>query len=303
MISDKPIVSICCTTFNHEKYIRMCLEGFVMQKTNFPYEILIFDDASTDNTSKIVKEFAQKYKHIKTFIQKQNQWNQQRYGLIDWLFPAAKGRYIALCEGDDYWIDPLKLQKQVDFMENNPGYIICFHDIKNLVNEKFEPDVVIDKRYNNIRNNPITVIDLLEQGNFIHTPSVLFRNIVDKLPMEFRYSAVGDYFLYIILSQGGGFIKKIDEEMAVYRRGVGFYSTMSNFEMKKRVLIYQSCILSYLNDPTLKELLLKKQCSTIQKLKINDFIDFRKIEKYHLLIRWKSLFDLLIIKIKHKLRK
>ena len=126
MNSETPLVSICCITYNHEKYIRECIEGFLMQKTSFPIEILIYDDASTDKTQEIIKYYANDNQNIISFLQTENQWQHKRYGLIDWLFPAAKGKYIALCEGDDYWTDPLKLQRQVDFLEVNQSYNICF---------------------------------------------------------------------------------------------------------------------------------------------------------------------------------
>lgn len=113
----RPTVSICCTTFNHENYIGKCIDGFLMQQTDFPIEILIFEDASSDGTAEIVRKYAAQDDRIITFIQTENQWLQQKYGITDWLFPAAKGKYIALCEGDDYWTDSLKLQKQVDAME------------------------------------------------------------------------------------------------------------------------------------------------------------------------------------------
>jgi glycosyltransferase involved in cell wall biosynthesis len=106
-----PLVSICCITYNHEPYIRDAIEGFLMQKTDFPVEILIFDDASQDRTQEIIKEYASKNENIITFLQTENQWSKGKDGLIDWLFPSAKGKYIALCEGDDYWIDPYETAK------------------------------------------------------------------------------------------------------------------------------------------------------------------------------------------------
>ena len=121
-----PVVSVICCTYNHEPYIRQCLEGFMMQKTDFPFEVLVHDDASTDNTSSIVKEFEAKFPDIiKPIYQLENQYHKKIDILTTYLFSRAKGRYIALCEGDDYWTDPLKLQKQVDFLEQNPLYIQC----------------------------------------------------------------------------------------------------------------------------------------------------------------------------------
>ncbi|MGV8093840.1 MAG: GNAT family N-acetyltransferase [Mangrovibacterium sp.] len=123
------MVSICCITYNHEKYIRKAIEGFLMQKVAFTVEILIHDDASTDDTANIIKEYEKKFPDIvKPIYQTENQHQQGRPISLVYQFPRARGKYIALCEGDDYWIDPYKLQKQVDFLEKNPKYGMCFHN-------------------------------------------------------------------------------------------------------------------------------------------------------------------------------
>lgn len=110
-----PLVSICCITYNQENYIRDAIEGFLMQRTTFPIEIIIHDDASTDNTAKVVNEFAEKHPDlIVPIYQTINQYSQGIKPWPNFVFPRARGKYIALCEGDDYWTDPLKLQKQVD---------------------------------------------------------------------------------------------------------------------------------------------------------------------------------------------
>lgn len=299
-----PKVSVVVGTYNHKDYISKCLDSILMQQTTFPFEIILGEDESRDGTRDICKEYALKNpEKIRLFLRNRkdviyiNGNPTGRYNFIENL-KAATGEYIALCDGDDYWTDPLKLQKQVDFMEEKPNYTICFHKVKNLANKNFEEDEVINNRYNNIKNRPITVTDLVEQSNFIHTPSVLFRNVLTEFPLEFSYSSVGDYFLYILLSQKG-FIHRIDEEMAVYRRNVGIYSTLSSFEMKKRILIYQSCILSYLDDPVLKEKLLQKQIRTIDDLKLKQSINLNNIHLYYQVITWRNAFKLSILKFKY----
>lgn len=123
---DEPAVSISCITYNHEPYIRDCLEGFLMQKTNFPFEILIHDDASTDKTADIIREYEAKYPDvIKPIYQTENQYSKGVKVSLVYNYPRAKGKYIALCEGDDFWTDPDKLQIQYDFMEANPDYSLC----------------------------------------------------------------------------------------------------------------------------------------------------------------------------------
>ena len=122
--NDQPcMVSIVCDVFNHEPYLRDCLEGFVKQVVDFPYEILIHDDCSTDKSVDIIKEYVAKYPHLfKPIYQKENQYSQgvKIWGTIQ--FPRSQGKYIAICEGDDYWTDPNKLQRQVEFLESHPTH-------------------------------------------------------------------------------------------------------------------------------------------------------------------------------------
>ena len=121
------LLSINTMTYNHEKYIAQCIEGILMQKTNFAFELLIHDDASTNNTAAIIKEYEKKYPNIiKPIYQTENKWSKGIKISATYQYPRAKGKYIAVCEGDDYWIDENKLQMQVDFLENNPEYGMCY---------------------------------------------------------------------------------------------------------------------------------------------------------------------------------
>lgn len=123
------IVSIICTAYNHEKHIRSALDGFVMQKTNFAFEALVHDDASTDATADIIREYAEKYPDIiKPIIQTENQYSKKVLITNDIILPMARGKYLAFCEGDDFWTDANKLQLQIDFMEKNPEYVACAHN-------------------------------------------------------------------------------------------------------------------------------------------------------------------------------
>ena len=128
----EPLVSICCITYNHRDFIRDALDGFLSQRTDFPYEILINDDASTDGTADIIREYEQKYpEKIRALLQTENQYSK---GITNpsgaFNFPRVRGRYVAMCEGDDYWTDPEKLQKQVDYMEAHPDCSLCFHSAR-----------------------------------------------------------------------------------------------------------------------------------------------------------------------------
>ena len=138
----KVMVSICSITYNQANYIRKAFDGFIMQKTDFSFEILIHDDASTDGTEEIIREYEAKYPEIiKPIYEKENQWVKGRRGSVVFNFPRAKGKYIALCEGDDYWTDPLKLQKQIDFLEANPNYTLSCHRYK-IFNESSQTETL-----------------------------------------------------------------------------------------------------------------------------------------------------------------
>ena len=122
--NSNPLVSICCLTYNQVHYLRQCIESLIMQKTSFAFEILIHDDCSNDGTQDIIKEYASLYPIVvKPYIQSENQFSQGKgYVGIKINVNRARGKYLAFCEGDDYWIDPLKLQKQADFLDNHPEY-------------------------------------------------------------------------------------------------------------------------------------------------------------------------------------
>ena len=133
MSSNIPTVTICCITYKHEKYIRECLNGFIMQKTNFPFEVIVHDDASPDKTADIVREYEAKYPDIiKPIYQTQNQRSLGKKVSLTYVYPKVRSKYIAICEGDDFWCDPNKLQMQYDFMEAHPDYSLCMHGFKRL---------------------------------------------------------------------------------------------------------------------------------------------------------------------------
>jgi glycosyltransferase involved in cell wall biosynthesis len=214
-MSTTPLVSICCVTYNHAQYIRQCLDGFVMQKTNFPIEVLINDDASTDGTADIIREYEQKYPEIiKPVYQTENQYSKGINIFSTFVFPRVQGKYIALCEGDDYWTDPLKLQKQIDFLEENEDFSICFHPVNvfDQKNNKIIPNTTV-------REVPSeSDINLLAEGNYINTCSVMYRTNQQALENYKKRPKlpVGDYFLHMFFAEYGK-IKKLPNNMAVYR--------------------------------------------------------------------------------------
>lgn len=208
-----PLVSICCITYNHEKYIRDAVEGFLMQKTDFPIEILIYDDASTDKTAEIIREYEAKFPDIiRPLYQTENQYSRGvRIIAPQFNFPRARGKYIAMCEGDDYWTDPFKLQKQVDFLERNQDFAICFHNMQIV----YEDNPYLN-RISNINQQEITTIETLAYRNYIYTASCIFRNCISELPDWLYQCPIGDYPLHLLNAQYGK-IKFIDELMGVYR--------------------------------------------------------------------------------------
>lgn len=210
-----PVVSICSITYNHGKFIRECLDGFLTQETTFPVEVLIHDDASTDGTADIIREYESQYPHIiKSIYQTENQYSKGAKPNIDFNFPRAKGKYIALCEGDDYWTDPNKLQRQLDFLEANEEYVLCFHAVVLLTNEGFIEDQMP------VPGETTTALDLCRY-NYIQTCSCVFRNrLSSKFPNAMYKSPAGDYVLHLLNAQYGK-IKHLDKKMAVYRMHEG----------------------------------------------------------------------------------
>jgi glycosyltransferase involved in cell wall biosynthesis len=221
----EPLVSISCITFNHSLYIRNCLDGLINQRTNFDFEILIHDDASNDGTREIIEEYSLRNPNIKAICQNENQYSKGIRGIMArFNFPRARGKYIALCEGDDYWTDPFKLQKQVDFLEANPDYSLCFHPVSILMPDNELKEDFITKP----PSDDIEIMQLAKHGNFIHTPSILFRNVVQVFPNSLLQSPIGDYCLQMVLAESGKF-KMLHENMAVYRFGSGDWSSQDSF--------------------------------------------------------------------------
>lgn len=216
-----PLVSVCCISFNHEKYIGDCINGFLIQKTNFPIEMLIFDDASKDDTQNIIKSYAKNDSRIVTFLQTENQWSKKKYGFNDYLFPAARGKYIALCEGDDYWIDPLKLQKQVDLLEQNPDCSMCVAQT-NWVNDSNE---IIE--VSGIGNKSKYDFNDILNKYYFHTSTYLIPKQNIDLYISNPKLFLGDTSLRIFMADIGP-ILLLKEVVSVYRlTGNGVWSSLT----------------------------------------------------------------------------
>jgi glycosyltransferase involved in cell wall biosynthesis len=211
-------VSICCITYNHVRFIRQCIEGFLMQKTSFEYEILIHDDASTDGTTDVVKEYAAKYPdRIIPLIQTENKYSSETRAIITtYLLPGAKGQYIALCEGDDYWINPLKLQKQVELLDVHPEVAVCTHasallykNGKKKIVRKYDGSRFADKA------------DVIRWKHYYWTTAsfVYRKDLMENYPVFCLDCHAGDVALFYYLNTKGK-TYYMDEVMSVYRRAV-----------------------------------------------------------------------------------
>lgn len=223
----KPKVSVICTVYKHEPYLRQCFDGFVMQKTNFPIEVLVNDDCSPDGSAAIMREYEAKYPDLfRCVYQKENQYSK---GLLPWfevLFPMTKGEYIAICEGDDYWTDPYKLQKQVDWMDAHPDYIACFHNAYTQCGNK-------RGLFNSLTETHYpTTEDIIQRRWFISTQTLFYRNVLKEYP-EWRKGVKNeDYMLELLLAQRGKFYY-MEDVMAVYRvEGQGVSVEMNADKMK-----------------------------------------------------------------------
>lgn len=208
-------VSIVCNAYNHEEYIRDALSGFVMQKTTFPFEVLVHDDASTDKTAEIIREYERDYPDlIKPIYQTENQYSKGG-GLVGKIqFARARGKYIAFCEGDDFWTDPLKIQKQYDALEAHPEIDMCAHTVEAVKANTLEPNGFIRPAK---RDTVFTTEEVIRGGGgFVGTVSLFYRRgLVENMP-PFRQFLMLDYTMQIQGSLRGG-ILFLDDCMAKYR--------------------------------------------------------------------------------------
>ncbi|AZB24428.1 GNAT family N-acetyltransferase [Chryseobacterium bernardetii] len=253
-LSDLPntTLSVFIMVYNHAEYLKECIDNILNQKTDFNYDIVVGEDCSKDNSREILLNYQKLYPgKFKLLLHNQNigaMKNQYE------TFKNCTGTYIAICEGDDYWTDPLKLQKQVDFLEENKDFILCFHKVKILKPTGELVDDFITKVPENFELRETLAIKL----NYIHTPSVLFRNVIQNEidSIEFKNSPIGDYFLYMILTKYGK-IGYLEDSMAVYRYGVGIFSSLNKIKHIRANILLFTNLYSYEKDPVIKEFFYK----------------------------------------------
>ena len=211
---EEPLLSVKCMTYNHEKYIAQTLDGFLMQRTDFPFEVLIHDDASTDGTIDVIKAYVKKFpKILKPIFEEENLYSKNDGSHHKKIDAAIKGAYVAICEGDDYWIDSHKLQMQVGFLRVNPDYGMCYTQAREYIEDK--------ARYGSVIGSGECGLDQLMESNAISNLTVCFRKelykkyLLDIKPATRSWLA-GDYPMWLWFAYNSK-IKYFEVVTAVYR--------------------------------------------------------------------------------------
>lgn len=226
------MVTVRCVTYNHEAYIRRCLDGFVMQKTGFRFEAIVHDDASTDGTAAIIREYARKYPEIiKPIYETENQYSKHDGSLRRIMDANTHGKYVAFCEGDDYWTDPYKLQKQVDFLETHPEFVMCSHRFNQYIQET---GVMVTDDDADFHGAEYDLENLICGRWYTQTLTVMYRRDALDREQYDKYSKTLDITLfYTLLRNGKGYC--LPDVMAVYRVHSG--GVWSEVSMDRRRLI------------------------------------------------------------------
>ena len=304
---EHPLVSVRCLTYNHEPYIAQALDGFLMQVTDFPFEVIVHDDASTDKTAEIIKEYEAKYpKIIKAIYETENQYSKHDGSLRRIMDAACKGKYIAMCEGDDYWIDPLKLQKQVDFLDNNPEYSMCYCRFKTLNQATGEIQNDGNERYFvNGNDVPFNFEKFCYTGWHIGTQTIMYKQSVffaykDLIKKCKYYRDI--HLVTLLLKEGKGIC--LNFFAAIYRKhSGGIYSGISIFTNAKNSFnCYREIYLKLVSTTELRdkyiffsiryilELLKKKKISKMLKVILLTSYDIKPFsKKFHFLYKTLSL--------------
>ena len=214
------MVSICCKSYNRRVMICDAIEGFLSQKTNFPYEIIIVDDGSSDGTQDVIKKYAADFPDvIRPVFLPENSYTKKGIAVVDDLYAPARGKYIAECDDDDYWTDPLKLQKQVDFMEANQEYAICYHDFRFYWSalDRYDPPSKEKPRDYTAEE----LISYSGTGYTIHPSTRMWRNVYSETTRKDFEMCWDDYSLNVMMGLYGGckFIEGILP--SIYRRHNG----------------------------------------------------------------------------------
>lgn len=250
-----PLVSVCVTTFNHKDYIAECLDNILMQKTTFPIEIILGEDDSSDGTREICIDYAERFPDkIKLFLRSRKDViyiNGNPTGRFNFMenLKSCQGKYIALCEGDDYWTDPLKLQKQVDFLEADTGYNYCGHNSYSLTKGVLKELQLALKSFE---------FKELIFKNYLSTATLVFRKTaINKLPPFFKDVPAGDWALQLLaIKNSKGYV--LDDNMSVYRiHDHGIWSNLDSEKMCLQGVVTMEAFKKVYPDRTSKRLINK----------------------------------------------
>lgn len=224
-----PVVSVLCHAYNHGPFIADALNGMLCQRTCMPFEIIVHDDASGDDTAAVIADYHQRYPDIiRPIYQTENQYSRGiKPGMTT--RPLAQGRYIACCEGDDYWIDPRKLQRQAEFLDTHPDHVICGHDAF-----VFQGDhIVTESKLPPHMRRDASAAQLLRCEPLILTLSIMYRNVEASVPPEAAQVVNGDIFLFSRLAAHGGYKYLDDLQPGGYRRHDGGVWSLVNEERRR----------------------------------------------------------------------
>lgn len=228
-------VSILCLTYNQKDFVRDCLDGIVRQQASFPFRAIVHDDASADGTTGIIREYAERYPDlIIPIFEKTNQFSQNAFGeILRQVSPyLEQGKYLAICEGDDYWTDTLKLQRQVDFMEAHPDYALCYHDVMDLHLETGEQRLF--DYYGKTVPDDADIHDLCQLDLYVRTCSTLYRtSAIDFEQLCSVMPVINLDSLMLYQAACHGRLKRLPQTMATYRIGPGVWSSLRQHDPRR----------------------------------------------------------------------
>lgn len=274
LTSGVPDISIAMITYNHEKFIAQSIESVLMQKTSYKYKMIIAEDKSTDGTRELLLDYQKRYPdRIKLILQNKNVGARENNVV---LLSNLEGKYIAALECDDYWTDPLKLQKQIDFLENNNDFVLCGHLVDKL---NFNKEIEASEKL----SEPYSFTQAQLYNTHIPTLSAVFRNKFDKIPNELKISPSGDFIIWSYLGQFGKFYM-MNESMAVYRQhSGGTWSGVSLLKQIKNSVITRQLALNFVKKDRKETLIYNAKQSksgayqSLKKFRITDFLFFTRI--------------------------
>lgn len=287
IMNNPPLVTIRCLVYNHELYLRQCLDGFMMQKTNFSFKVIVHDDASTDRSADIIREYAEKYPDIiEPIFETENQYSKKDGSLQRIMNEHMMGKYVAMCEGDDFWIDPYKLQKQVDFLENHPECVYSCHRYI-IYNENTKVQYLMPNKY--FENQP-DISEFIFDQNYpflqewvTKTLTCVYRRDAYDVTIVSKYKYYRDvHLVYYLLSKGKGVCHSFIG--GVYRKNSGgiFGSQTLINQLKISYTVYTE-MYSVTKDHIFKKILRSIYLQIVAKEK-----------KLHMPIKWFELETLLI---------